>query len=285
MDNYNKADTFVLTDSIKPDPNQPRKRFSKDHIEGLAISLSQEGMINPIEIDDYMTIITGECRWRASQLLNWKKVPVRINPNNYSEYERLRHQMAENVHQSGSTYDTMMNPMDTAEGYLKLLKLKGHDFSPGEKSQGVDKGITELSKEIGIAITTIWEHLKLLEEPEFVQKAIGEGLPRTYIREAETAPVEVQEALKKKIVAGDYKSREELIQDIQLLRKLPDLAQVALERQKAKESVGTNRILNGVARLGLALEAQSLEQVDIREKTIVISQLNWLMGKIKEYLL
>lgn len=137
-------------------------------------------MINEIEVtenDGDFLILTGECRFKAAQLLNWDKIPVRINNASYSEYERLRHQMAENVHQSGSTYDTMMNPMDTAEGYAKLLKLLGHNFSPGERSPGVDKGISQLEREIGIPATTIYEHLKLLEEPKFVQEAIKEGLP------------------------------------------------------------------------------------------------------------
>ncbi len=278
---------WLPIDRIYPDKNQPRKIFSIKHIEGLAASIKQEGFINEIEVsqvDDKFMIITGECRFKAAQLLNWKKVPVRINSTEYSEYERLRHQLAENVHQSGEGIP--MNPIDVAESYAKLISLKiGKDYHPGGTSREETYGLIKpMAQEIGVDYETIWEHLQLLEEPEFVQKALRDGLPRTYIREAELAPLEVQGDLKKKIVAGDYPSRESITQDVQILKRLPDLGLIELERQKSKENIATNRILNGVARLGLALEALPLEQINIEEKQIIVKQLKWVQQKIQEYI-
>lgn len=293
MDNTNK--TFVQIDSIKPDPNQPRKVFVKEHIEGLSKSLSIEGMINPIEIDNAMKIITGECRWRAAKALGWEEVPVVINNSNYSSYERLRHQMAENIHQSGSTYDAMMNPVDTARGYARMYELKYNvKYSPGEYLGGKgiggegagEKGPSELiAEEIGISKTTVWEHLKILEEPEAVQKAIQEGTPRTYFREIMRAPDEIRDQMRGKIISGDYKSRNEITQDVELLKKIPDLAKLEIERTKTQESVVTNKILNTVAKLALAMEKLPFEKVDIREQGIVEKQLNWLILEIQGYLM
>lgn len=278
-------DTKALINSIKPDSKQPRKIFDEEHIKGLAQSLLIEGMINPIEVDSDMMIITGECRFKAAHLLGWTEVPIRINPEKYSEYERLRHQMAENIHQSGTSADSMMNPIDTAKGYAKLLNLKGYKVTPGVTYAENGKAlINELGTEIGVAQSTIYQYLELLEQPEFVQKDILEGRPRTYYRAANEAPDEVKNKMKEKIAGGDYRNREDIIQDVQLLKKLPDLGQLVLARQKAKESLATNRILNGAARLGLALEALPFEQVDIRERNIIITQLKWMMEKIQEYL-
>lgn len=272
--------------TIKPDPNQPRKIFDEKHIKGLAQSISQEGIINPIEIDEDGMIITGECRWKAAKELGLEKVSVNINKSGYGEYERLRHQMAENVHQSGSSYDTMMNPIDTAKGYSKLYSFKaGKDVSPGDISHENKYGhLQELAEEIGIDKNTIIEYLQLLEQPEYIKKAVAEGIPRTYLREADKAPEEIKEDIKKKIAAGDYKSRDEISREVDIAKRLPDLAVIELERKQAKESTATNRILNGISRLALALESQPLAYVDVREKGIVKKQLEWLQEKMVLYL-
>jgi ParB family chromosome partitioning protein len=259
--------------AIKPDLNQPRKIFDEKHIRGLARSIKQEGIINPIEIDETGMIITGECRYRSAVLLGWEKVPVNVNRGKLSEYERLRRQMAENIHQSGDR-STVMNPMDMAKGFEKLLKL-----------QGRNKDIKELAKEIGIRRDTIGEYLEILEEPVFIQKAIYAGLPRTYIREANFAPEGLREGLKKKMAEGNIANREEVRREIQLARKIPALARINLERQEAKESMEVNKILNMVASLALALQDKPLENINMREKEIVIRQLGWIHEKIEEYLM
>lgn len=274
---------MVSIDSIRPDPNQPRKVFDKGHIQGLSRSLEMEGMINPIEIDGNGMIITGECRWRAAVILGWTEVPITQNPHSFNEYERLRHQMAENIHQSGSSYDTMMNPLDTAHGYENLLKLGGK-WSPGDQQTQKDKGIRELAREIGVEHQTIMEYLSLLEEPQVVQKAIQQGLPRTYIREANRFPEELRSAIKQKIVKGDYPNRESITQERALAVKIPELVPSELERVKAQESIATNRILNGIAKLALALESLPMSEVDVREKGIVKKQLEWLLGEVEKYL-
>lgn len=273
-------------DALKPDKNQPRKIFNDEHIKGLAQSLAVEGMINPVECDESGTIITGECRWRAAKLLGWKEIPVIVSHLKYNEYERLRHQMAENVHQSGSSYDTLMNPVDTARGYARLLKLKtGKDYLPGQTSRETIYGwVKELSEEIGVSYDTIYEHLKLLEEPSYVIEDITKGRPRTYYRAIEGLPEETKDKIKRKVARGDYKSREEITQDVRIIKKIPDATEGELARQKAKESAITNRILNKVAQLALALEELPLAEIDIREKGIVEKQLRWLKEKIDGYL-
>ena len=122
-----------------------------------------------------------------------------------------------------------------------------------------------------------------MEEPQIIQEAISRGLPRTYIREADKAPEEHRQALKKKIIAGDYKNREDVVAAVRAIRKIPELADVELRRQQKTERAETNRILNTIASLALALEAQPFDQLAPREKTLVEKQLNWLSNRIDDY--
>lgn len=275
---------LVPIETISPDPNQPRKIFDEEHIKGLATSLQVEGMINEIEVDSNMMIITGECRWRAAKFLNWLQVPIRINQGSYSEYERLRHQMAENVHQSGTKESTPMNSMDVARAYAKLLELKTGKDSRGPRlsHQEMYGVIKEIAQEIGVSTDTIQVYLGLLDQPEFVQKDIEKGRPKTFYIEANRAPVEFQPELKKQIAQGQLENGREIRELIIVSKKLPELA--AKERQRIKESKNTNRILNGVVRLGLALEVAPLEQINLSEQGIIKSHLEWLKQKIEEYL-
>ena len=318
--------TMVDINSIKPDPYQPRKIFDKGHITGLAQSLLQEGMINAIEVDENMMIVTGECRWKAAQKNKWSEVPITVKHGQISPYERLRHQIAENVHQSGSTYATMMNPIDVARGYARIAIIKALNkmaTRPGQVPPpdllkvemeitrlpdnrvddkyhttmkivmtGAGKGggaiesvIKEMANELGIDDSTIYEHIALLSQPKFVQEALHKGdVPRTYIREADKAPTGVRIDIKKKIVAGDYLSRDEVSQDVELSKKIPYLARIELEREKSKQSSGANRILISVAKLALSLGKLPYDQVDIREKELVRRQLYWIKARIDQYL-
>ena len=316
----------VLINDIKPDLAQPRKIFTDKHISELAVSLLTEGFIHPIEISSDMRIVVGECRWRAAKQAGFTEIPVIINANPLTPYQRLRRQISENMMQSGADKTEMMNPTDTAKGLARLLILKAYnkskDVQPGGASPSVDKFdalkfkddtrlyqaissynnkelieiynsiphetryglIKEVCKETGISDNKVRELLDILDQPEFVIVDIQEGRPRTYYREADRAQGEIKETIKKKIAAGDYASRGEISQDVAIAKKTPDLAVFELERQKSKESTKTNRILNGIVHLALALEAQPMENIEEKEKSIVTKQLEYIKKEIETYL-
>ena len=46
--NYQK----VSIKKLKQDKNQPRQYFDDDQVAGLAVSIKNEGIINPIEVDE-----------------------------------------------------------------------------------------------------------------------------------------------------------------------------------------------------------------------------------------
>lgn len=287
------SNAIIPLDKITPDPNNPRKHF--DDITTLANNMKVEGLIHPIEIDKSYMLIVGERRFRAAKSLGWKEIKVTIHDEDLTPYERLRRQMSENIHQSAARNGESMNPWDTAKGWAKLYELKtGNKYNPGEYLMGKGLGgmgrglkgpFLEIAEEIGANKETVWQLLQLLNEPEMIQEAIKKGLPRTYVREANTAPEAIRDQIKEKIVAGDYGSRDEIKQDIQIAKRIPDLASLEIERRKSKESSSTNRILNGISKLALALEDQPLGKINEAERKIVIAQLEWLQIEVAGYLM
>jgi ParB-like chromosome segregation protein Spo0J len=284
-DTNHRQINYVGIDDIKQDATQPRKVFSEAHIRELSENIKTIGLVNPVELDSNMVIITGERRWRAAKLAGWTEIPVIINTNPMTPYERLRRQMSENLLQSSVDKSETMNPLDIAQGYSKLLELRGYKVPPGGTyAKSGEKLIEELSKEIGIAKTTIYEHLELLDQPKYVQEDIHEGRPRTYYRAANQAPENLRETIKEKVSKGEYKTRKEILEDVALAKRIPELATLEIERKRAKESVATNKILNAIAKLGIALEHLSISEIAEQEKHIVLKQLQWIYARIKEYI-
>ena len=66
----------VETAKIDPNPYQPRREF--DDIDGLAQSISQNGILQPLTVrrtDDRFQLVAGERRLRAAKLLGMEFVP------------------------------------------------------------------------------------------------------------------------------------------------------------------------------------------------------------------
>ncbi|MDR1842080.1 MAG: ParB/RepB/Spo0J family partition protein, partial [Holophagales bacterium] len=67
--------------SLVPNRRQPRTRFDELALEGLAASLKQHGMVQPIVVrkaGEKFEIIAGERRWRAAKNAGIPTVPVVI---------------------------------------------------------------------------------------------------------------------------------------------------------------------------------------------------------------
>ena len=71
--------TQLALDQMDLDPNQPRKLFSG--LDDLAQSMKETGQICPIVVRprvERYTIVSGERRYRAAQLLGWKDIHVEV---------------------------------------------------------------------------------------------------------------------------------------------------------------------------------------------------------------
>lgn len=153
----------------------------------MSVSVKNEGIINPIEIDPKFVIITGEMRWRSAKEAGLLTVPckiIEIKPK-----ERFLRQMHENIH------ELTMNDWDTAEGLKKTIGL----LLPGGKSKGrPPKKFEEiLAKEYGKSQQWVSEHLAILNQVGEVREALKKGkLDYTRLRIFTNAPKEHKDWIK-----------------------------------------------------------------------------------------
>jgi len=111
---------FIPRDRIVRDENQVRKYFDLEKLNGLAQTISEEGILEDLavyEISDrpgYYQLVFGERRYRASGIAGLDKVPVRVIEKP-GEKKLLKLQLIENKHHED------LNPVEEVEGVLALL--------------------------------------------------------------------------------------------------------------------------------------------------------------------
>jgi ParB family chromosome partitioning protein len=71
---------LIPIDQIVEDPDQPRRGYDEESLQGLAESIRRYGLINPITVrllpdGETYQIITGERRWRAAQRAGLTEIP------------------------------------------------------------------------------------------------------------------------------------------------------------------------------------------------------------------
>jgi ParB family transcriptional regulator, chromosome partitioning protein len=91
-----------------PNLDQPRKAFSEE-VEAMALSLQQEGQLDPIILFENGLLFDGECRWRAAELLGWETIDAvfTANPNDPKLIRRRAYLTS--LHRRG------LNALDKAE--------------------------------------------------------------------------------------------------------------------------------------------------------------------------
>ena len=114
----------VSIENIKPNPEQPRKKFLKNDLEDLANSIIEKGIIQPLIVrkisnnSDIYQIVAGERRWRAAQIARVHNVPVIVR--DFTDLEVLEVAIIENIQRSD------LNPIDEARGYKQLMSRFNH---------------------------------------------------------------------------------------------------------------------------------------------------------------
>lgn len=200
---------MIPVDKISADPNQPRTVIDEEQLKGMAASMLIEGVINPIELDPFYSIITGEMRWRAAKKAGLTEIPAKIIA--ITPDLRYRRQVIENLHHN------TMTPMDTARALVKLL-LQFYDTSVDMTTpMAKDIALSNMAKAIGKERNKIAQIIDLLEEKdaEIVEYLEHKDSNFTIIRHINTThfPDEMKQRLKKKVARGELK-------DVQTIREI-----------------------------------------------------------------
>ena len=227
----------VKTKELKPDPNQPRKEIDEEKVKEMAVSVRNEGIINPIEIDKDNMIITGEVRWRGALESELEEVPCKVLE--IEPRARYIRQMQENLHHN------TMSIWDTAKGLEKTIKLMKPIWikeigSPGEPIDGrkirYEIFLEKLVELYGSAQATISEYLSLLQESPEVQKALKTSkVKRTKIRAANKAPEQFRNELKMKVINEPKIARDAIDQITTVLKRAVEEGEIKKGKEILKQ--------------------------------------------------
>jgi ParB family chromosome partitioning protein len=131
---------------IKPDPNQPRKKFTKEKLESLAESISELGeIIDPltveyVEKEDFFRIISGERRYRAARIAGLNRLPCIIKE--VDEKRRLLFQLIANLQREDIT------PLEESLGIRSLMERFG--YSQTRVAKLMNKSESYISQILGL---------------------------------------------------------------------------------------------------------------------------------------
>ena len=140
---------------IRPNPDQPRREFSEEHLRELADSIAQIGIVQPITLrdtgDGFYTIIAGERRWRACQMAGLTHIPAYIRT--VDDENMMEMALVENIQRQDLT------ALEVALAYQHLIEQYGLTQE-------------QLSEKVGKNRATVTNYLRLLKLPAPIQVAL-----------------------------------------------------------------------------------------------------------------
>jgi ParB family transcriptional regulator, chromosome partitioning protein len=186
---------LVLIDprTVYNNPKQPRREFVEEHLQELAQSIRNEGVLEPVVVrkreNGEYELVSGERRVRASILAELAMVPAVCRM--VSDSDMLRLGIIENVQRED------LNPIELARAYGQLL----------EEMQCTQE---ELSNVVGKRRATITNTMRLLQLPEdiqdhVIQQTITMGHARALLS---LGSPEEQRIACRKIIEGGLSVRE-----------------------------------------------------------------------------
>lgn len=131
----------VPVNQIRPNPSQPRTHYDEETLRGLARSIIEVGLLQPVvvqETDDGFTLISGERRWRAAQLAGLQNIPAILRQAD--ETGALTQALIENLQREDLT------PLEEASAYRNLINQ--HGLTQQEVAHRVGKGRATVANSI-----------------------------------------------------------------------------------------------------------------------------------------
>lgn len=141
--------------NIETNPFQPRTNFEEIALKELSDSIAQHGIIQPITVRklgyDKYQLISGERRFRASQMANLVEIPAYIRVAN--DQAMLEMGLIENIQRED------LDPIEISLSYKRLID---------------ECNITQeqLGEKVNKQRSTVTNFLRLLKLPVVIQKAV-----------------------------------------------------------------------------------------------------------------
>nr|WP_242689014.1 ParB/RepB/Spo0J family partition protein [Staphylococcus simiae] len=147
----------IKLEQIKANPYQPRKTFDDMHLNNLADSIKQYGILQPIVVRKTIQgyyIVVGERRFRASKLAGLTTIPAIIK--DLSDEDMMELAVIENLQRED------LNAIEEAESYQRLM-------------QELNITQREVAKRLSKSRPYIANMLRLLHLPQSIMAMVKKG--------------------------------------------------------------------------------------------------------------
>jgi ParB family chromosome partitioning protein len=147
--------------AIEADPNQPRRTFDEEKLQELAESIKLYGVLSPIlvragALPGRYTIISGERRYRASQVAGLAAIPAIVSQGEGEDSRTLAIQLVENLQRDD------LSSLERAQAIGALRD--GHNLS-----------IRDIAEKLSISKSAVQRSLEILSLPDDLLNALREG--------------------------------------------------------------------------------------------------------------
>src|SRR5436190_5142081 len=145
-------------DLIDPSSRQPRRRFDEDALRGLAQSLLERGVLQPVLVrprnGGRFELVAGERRWRAAQMAGMETIPALIRER--ADAESLELALIENMARAD------LSPIEEAQACAALTE---------------ELGLTreEVGRRVGRSRVAVSNLMRLLELPDEALELLQDG--------------------------------------------------------------------------------------------------------------
>jgi len=200
---------------IRPNPNQPRRRFDDVEMATLTASIREHGVLQPVlvteTIDGYQ-LVAGERRLRAAKAAGLERIPAIIRQ--LDEQAQLEVALVENLQRED------LDAIEAARGFRRLIEEFGFTSE-------------QIATRVGRARSTVANTLRLLDLAPAVQEAVADRrLTEGHGRALGGLSAEHQDRVLGTVVDQDLSVRqtEELVRRLREPRAEPATTQDAATR-------------------------------------------------------
>jgi len=143
---------------IAPNPRQPRRRFDEEALRGLAVSVGDRGVLQPVLVrpseDGTYELVAGERRLRAARMAGLETIPALVQAR--ADAETLELALIENMARED------LSPVEAARACAALVE---------------ELGLTreEVGRRVGRSRVAVSNLVRLLDLPEEALELLDQG--------------------------------------------------------------------------------------------------------------
>jgi len=149
----------IPLNQLETNPFQPRSNFEEKELAELAVSIQEQGIIQPVTVrkigQEKYQLISGERRCRAARIAGLTEIPAFIRLAN--DEQMLEMSIVENIQRAD------LNPLEVALSFQRLIeecRIRQED----------------LGQKIGKDRSTVSNYIRLLRLPVEIQVAVRDGI-------------------------------------------------------------------------------------------------------------